>query len=538
MFRLDSILGSGRRRAQAVASLAAVRRKGASGAVDALESIAASPAEVPAKAREIFSAEELAAFRRAGWIFEERKAAPEVFHEVEEEEGFQVVVTEGNHGAIVQKTLTIKLNPAMTEDNVEEFFLRNHLTLVNKLRFAPNLFEVSVSVTEASVIYEKAAELEAKKGVIYAEPNLTEYIPTRSALIEPEEGPQWHLLAGAEGGVDAEAALFASRDLRKGVRVAIIDNGFDPTHKDFEGRVDPESGHFEGGGQGASAKFVRGFNGLQAGPDQIQHGTFCSGMLGAHSASRNGVAPDATILLLACLLDQVGDQVTLARAIAYAADPSVEGGEAADVQGADVISCSLGRTDGDWKVQKVLIDAINFAAKGREGRGIPIFWAVQNNYLSLQRDGVCALPQVTAVGACNKTGRKSAPMAFGKKLEFLAPGVDVFGTIPATAQGLATGKATGTSYAAPCAAGIAALLLSVDPDLSRDELITILRSTCEKIGREDGPYILGRNSKYGFGRVNAAAAMSKLLERTRREPSLGGPINSILNFLGRRLHLG
>ena len=88
-----------------------------------------------------------------------------------------------------------------------------------------------------------------------------------------------------------------------------------------------------------------------------------------------GVANRASFIPIACLSDQIGSQETFARAIAYAADSSVESPGANSKDGADVISCSLGPNGGHWAVSSILEDAINFAvSSGRAGLGTPIFW--------------------------------------------------------------------------------------------------------------------------------------------------------------------
>jgi subtilisin family serine protease len=63
----------------------------------------------------------------------------------------------------------------------------------------------------------------------------------------------------------------------------------------------------------------------------------------------------------------------------------------------------------------------------------------------------------------------------------------------------------GTSAAAPHVAGVAALLLGANPHLTRSELYTVLTSTAVDLGEP------GRDSVYGFGRVDAAAALNAAL---------------------------
>jgi thermitase len=212
-----------------------------------------------------------------------------------------------------------------------------------------------------------------------------------------------------------------------------------------------------------------------------------------------GAAPRAELLLVAALQDQVGTQATLARAVAYAADPALEGGSTDD--GATAISCSLGPNGADWTLTAVLEDAIQFAAtQGRRGLGTPIFWASSNGHVLISSDEVVSHPRVIAVGRSTRQDLED-DSAHGPELDLLAPGVAVL----STRGGGGYGTSTGTSFAAPSVAGIGALVLSVFP-CSAAEVRDLLRATGDKIGgvAYDAE---GHHDDYGFGRVNAARAV-------------------------------
>lgn len=68
----------------------------------------------------------------------------------------------------------------------------------------------------------------------------------------------------------------------------------------------------------------------------------------------------------------------------------------------------------------------------------------------------------------------------------------------------------GTSFAAPQVAGVAALLLSISPDLTASELRTVLESSADKVGQYS--YTSGRNDYLGYGRLNAAKALVRATE--------------------------
>lgn len=80
------------------------------------------------------------------------------------------------------------------------------------------------------------------------------------------------------------------------------------------------------------------------------------------------------------------------------------------------------------------------------------------------------------------------------------------------ADGFYTAKFGGTSSACPGAAGVAALILSVRPKLTRDQVKDIIAATCEKIDAAGGTYnAQGWSPLYGYGRIDAEAAVKRAL---------------------------
>ena len=284
------------------------------------------------------------------------------------------------------------------------------------------------------------------------------------------------------------------------MRLALIDNGIEVAHDDLSAAIAATSGSFSMGGMGNTV-FTQGTVGFPNG----NHGTFCAGMAAARANNGEngcGVANQADLVAIACLGDQVGTQATLARAISYAADPSQEIAGADPATGVDVISCSLGPNGADWDMTAIMQTAIDFAVtNGRGGLGTPIFWAVTNGNFQIQFDEVCSYANVIAVGRSTRNDLEDN-CGFGPELQFLATGVDV----SSTEQGNGFGPSTGTSFAAPVAAGVGALVLSVNGNLGWQQVRQVMRDTCDKIGGVvyDAN---GHNDDYGFGRVNAAAAV-------------------------------
>ena len=86
------------------------------------------------------------------------------------------------------------------------------------------------------------------------------------------------------------------------------------------------------------------------------------------------------------------------------------------------------------------------------------------------------------------------------KPDISAPGVDITSTVPVS-YGYAYENVSGTSIAAPCVSGTAALMLEKNPTLKPSELKQILESTAVDLGQA------GKDNDYGSGRINAYRAV-------------------------------
>lgn len=122
-------------------------------------------------------------------------------------------------------------------------------------------------------------------------------------------------------------------------------------------------------------------------------------------------------------------------------------------------------------------------------------------------------PYAIAVGACTDAAVRSYYSQYGPKLDFVAPSNGGEKGITTTDRMGEAGSDPnnysydfgGTSAAAPLASGVAALILSANPNLTVEEVRATMRQTCRKIG--ETPYTDGRNDYYGFGRLDAEAAV-------------------------------
>ena len=334
---------------------------------------------------------------------------------------------------------------------------------------------------------------------------------------------QWHLENRGRGGglAGADAGVLRAWERTTGSRkitIAIVDDGLDLRHEEFRGR----------GKQAPGWNFQDRNDDPSALPDH-RHGTACAGLATALSNNGRGicgVAPKCRLLPVRTP-DEWGDEVGYADAVAWAAD-----------QGADVISCSWGPPDGYW-TEDALPLAMDAAleratTRGRGGRGTIVVWAAGNGNEPVDLDGFARDPRVIAVAATDDLDVKAGYSDFGDAISLCAPAGDTLrgrpglwttdlSGRPGYSRGSYTGDFSGTSAAAPVVAGVAALVLSVHPELGWREVRQVLEETADEVDR-DGTftdargevrrtaYVEGRSASYGNGRVNAGAAVERAHE--------------------------
>jgi len=267
-----------------------------------------------------------------------------------------------------------------------------------------------------------------------------------------------------------------------GVRIAVVDTGIDRGHPDLSDRI-LDATDFTG-----------------EGPDDGHgHGTHCASVAaGSGSASEGryrGIAPGAQVLSAKVLRnDGDGMMSDVMAGIEWAVD-----------KGAQVISLSLGGT-GPSDGRDALSETCNAAVE----YGVAVCVAAGNDGprpYSIGAPGTAE--RVITIGACDDQDAMAAfssrgPTMDGRaKPDVVLPGVDI---AAARASGTAMGttvdahytSASGTSMAAPHAAGVCALLLEAEPDISPDQIKARLMATAVDVGV--GPY------DQGSGRVDAYQA--------------------------------
>ncbi|HEY9618513.1 MAG TPA: S8 family serine peptidase [Microcoleaceae cyanobacterium] len=259
----------------------------------------------------------------------------------------------------------------------------------------------------------------------------------------------------------------------QGVVVAVVDSGVDSTHPDLDANIWVNTREIAGNGLDDDGNgYIDDINGWDfVDNDNIvndldSHGTHVAGTIAAENngTGMTGVAYNARIMPVRVLdADGNGNYSNVAAGIRYAAD-----------SGADIINLSLGggSTNNqvlaaiDYAVQR---GALIVIAAGNEGDSQPSFPA---NITS---------PGVVAVGAVNRDDQLASfsNLAGSSPLNYVVgPGVSIYSTTPNNHYD----SFNGTSMATPHIAGVAALLLSANPNLTPAQLVSLLTSTANANG--------------------------------------------------------
>lgn len=267
------------------------------------------------------------------------------------------------------------------------------------------------------------------------------------------------------------------------VKVAVLDQGIFKTHIDLFSNIHPLSYNTE----------------TNTNPSQLfgDHGTHCAGTIAAIKDNNTqvvGVAPLSKLMDVSnSLAATPNSRMKRANGINWAWQ-----------NGADVISNSWGSA-----VQyQVIDDAINNALQnGRNGKGTIIVFATGNDYGAVAYPAN-SNPNILSIGAITSSGTRSSFSNYGNQLDVVAPGSAILSTIPNNQ----TLSKNGTSMATPHVAGVAALILSVNPSLTAQQVRNIIEQTAQKVGGYSYTTTAGRpngtwNNQMGYGLVDAYASV-------------------------------
>ena len=310
----------------------------------------------------------------------------------------------------------------------------------------------------------------------------------------------------------------------EGVTVAVIDSGVDIFHEDLIDNIWVNTDELVGDGVdndgngyiddyvGWNFGFGQNNNDILPGTNTSNqgHGTHVAGTIAAanNGIGMTGVAHNADIMAIRMGdVDENGRFVNggdLAQAVRYAVD-----------NGADVINISL-----SWSDTDSLRDALAYAASHDV---IAVMAAGNDSRSSPNRPASYATDYGISVGAVdingNITSFSNQAGDDSRMHHVMAPGQDIYSTLPNNSYT----SWQGTSMAAPHVAGVIALMLSANPNLTHDQVREILTDTATLSGTTMGsPAAVTA----GAEQVEHLNHMNSLIGRTFRLASSWDNVNA------------
>ena len=326
-----------------------------------------------------------------------------------------------------------------------------------------------------------SAQVSALPGIVFAGPNgrpEPTHVPN-----DPMYPQQWaHQKISSEGAWDISTG-------NTDIIVGIIDTGCLIAHEDLQAQIwvndDPPNGIDDDGNGFIDDTYGWNFqNNNNNIADVFGHGTQVSGISSAVIDNGVGVAGIANLTIMTSKWWHTGgSDFSVAESVFYAVD-----------NGAHVLNLSLSC----GCLLPMTEDAVNFAhhngvvvvaAAGNSGGAAPHYPA--------------AYPNVMAVAAITIDDQLAGFSNWGPHLDVGAPSPNI---LTPSHQGVSTYTSTfgGTSAASPHVAGLAGLVLSVDPTLTPDEVRAFINENADDLGAK------GFDDFFGNGRINSSATIEAL----------------------------
>lgn len=435
---------------------------------------------------------------------------------------------------LVTDELIACFKPEVSRRRIDEWNAAHGVVILPSpgIDLGPNTWRLRIEDPKIHYALEVSRRLFESGLVEYSEPDFCHLTFVEMPFVpnDPLFSEQWHLTR-----IQAPDAWEISRG-DPDVTVAVIDQGIDLDHEDLA----------------SAGKFVAARDLFNVPPDNNprpvatgeNHGTMVAGVAvanGHNSLGVSGIAPGCRLMPIRLLSSGANALPASLRsaAIRHAAN-----------NGAAVITNSWGsRAPLDTTTRRAIEHATD---NGRGGKGCVIFFAAGNQNAQVANRAEASYVRTVAVSACNDQDVRSAYSNFGPEVDLCAPSdgtssdedgwrarLQAFGATfrhdgstrrifttdrmgnagenpPASGSDPSsdvnyTGNFGGTSAACPLTAGVAALMLSVKPDLTWQQVCYVLEATADKIdlGNNDpvGRYRDGHSRWYGFGRVNALQAV-------------------------------
>ena len=443
--------------------------------------------------------------------------------------------------------IVVRVRPGVELEEVQILCEAAHCTVRKPMEFTTQEYLVEVLGPDADAVFAAVETLSRSPEVEWACPN-TAFRPrlagqtalghrvapavqvassggdpnTLGVFPNDEYFPmQWHLHNTGQSGGTLNADINAPEAWKittgdPNIVIAVVDSGIDDTHPDLADNL------------------VQGYDFFDDDdfpvPEPIDpdggHGTACAGLIAAQGNNTIGVTGVANTSKMMPVRINANSWVTpqsqIATAFRWAA-----------THGADVLSNSWHDFSALPIIRSALVDVTELDGLGRDGKGCVVVFATGNESGPVMWPAL--YPEVIGVGATDHNDNLSWYSNYGQEMDIVAPGgggietedwdlyfavstdllwtTDIVGAGGYSELNLAsdisdyTDRMCGTSAATPIAAGVAALILSLEPDLTQAEVRHFLERSAKDLGEP------GWDHYYGWGRVDARAALDMVLAK-------------------------
>lgn len=364
-----------------------------------------------------------------------------------------------------------------------------------------SVYYIDYPFDNSEAVLNKVSLINNIVGVKWCEPDILMNCKCQNTLFSS----QYYLKnTGQNGGlsgidINVEPA-WAITQGNQNIVVAVIDQGVDKNHEDLLDRV--LDGYTIG--DASSKGSPKNANSI----DQKAHGIACAGIIAAsdNNVGIKGIASNVKILPIN-IVPGLGESFSggfgtpseIASAIRWA------------YKRADILNCSWVHFDSNI-IEAAFDEATQY---GRNLKGCVIVASSGNSYDTgnvLDVSYPAKYENIISVGAIKNNGAIWDYSQRGISLDLVAPSgkinkkgdvvtLDRMGNL-GDSNGNYVSTFGGTSASCPQVAGVAALMLSVNPDLTAQQVRNILQQTARDLGPT------GFDTTYGYGLVNAGAAVS------------------------------
>ncbi|MCA1593120.1 MAG: S8 family serine peptidase [Acidobacteria bacterium] len=419
---------------------------------------------------------------------------------------------DGEEESTDEPEVLVRFRPGVSEERIEDIAHGLNDEVADEIESVNGL--VAINDDDGETKDQVVADYSGLPEVEYVEENYAQWrdeqmpgaarrviTALNNAPNDPLLAEQWALANTGQrnGKTQADISALAAWKKTHGsdkVVVAVLDSGVDYKHQDLSGNIWTRPANIpeyddEDLGQ---VDDVHGFNAVDNARDPMDdngHGTHCAGIIGAEGDNNEGIAGvNWKIEIMPLKFMSAGGFGTTkdaVEAINYVIDRKRAG---VNVR---IISASWGST----RKSRALEDVIRKA--GEEG----ILFVAASGNSTANTDRVphypssYKLPNVVSVAALNRKDELAGFSNYGAmSVHIAAPGAEILST---WLNGQYE-EHSGTSMATPVVAGVAALVLSVEPDISVQNLKQRLMDSVDKLDSLQGKVASG-------GRVNAARAV-------------------------------